>query len=266
MYNVPVRPQRLIRREVIPTRRPYRILGLGLITAGAVFGPLAYYLLHSVPLTGVGLSAVILGFIAIALGNSRPAISQEAGQLIFQTGTQNTTQMLATLGLHNRAIYFPSALTGGKPLAVISRKENNPATLLVSQADSKKQAAFEENAVNDGYIVSTPGTVNFEMLGIKTGFPPPQIEESLTHALVGMLDLANSVRADVTEKIVEVNIDKPSLIYEDNPYCRCLGSPIASIVAAIVCEGLGKPVRIKKEKVEHGKSHIVLEILSVDIV
>lgn len=43
---------------------------------------------------------------------------------------------------------------------------------------------------------------------------------------------------------------------------RCLGSPIASIVAAISSEALGKPIRIKEESFSEGKSRITLEVLS----
>jgi hypothetical protein len=61
---------------------------------------------------------------------------------------------------------------------------------------------------------------------------------------------------------VEVEVKGSRLSYEDIWYYRCLGSPTASIVAAISSEALQKPVRIKEESYNKGKSRIVLEVLS----
>ena len=43
---------------------------------------------------------------------------------------------------------------------------------------------------------------------------------------------------------------------------RCLGSPIASIMAAISSEASGKPFRIREESYNEGESRITLEVLS----
>ena len=50
--------------------------------------------------------------------------------------------------------------------------------------------------------------------------------------------------------------------YDEVWYYRCLGSPIASIIAAVSSEALGRPVRIKDESYGEGKSKITLEVLS----
>ncbi len=73
---------------------PYRILGLGLSLAGAIFAPISYFIIDSVPLTALGISAIMLGFISIALANTRPYISPEACQLILKTGMENTAALL----------------------------------------------------------------------------------------------------------------------------------------------------------------------------
>jgi hypothetical protein len=46
---------------------PYRLLGLGLVIAGALFVPVAYFIISSIPLTAVDLSSIIIGFTSIAL-------------------------------------------------------------------------------------------------------------------------------------------------------------------------------------------------------
>ena len=61
---------------------------------------------------------------------------------------------------------------------------------------------------------------------------------------------------------VDVEVSGSRLHYEDIWYYRCLGSPIASIVAAISSEALEKPIRIREESYSKGTSKIVLEVLS----
>jgi len=92
---------------------PYRILGLGLCLAGAIFAPVSFFVINSVPLTAVGISALMIGFTCIALAGTRPYISPEACQLILKTGMENTAALLEELGLRNKAIYLPSAMREG---------------------------------------------------------------------------------------------------------------------------------------------------------
>ena len=83
---------------------PYRILGLGVCLAGTIFAPISYFIINSVPLTAVGISAIMIGFTCIALANTRPYISPEACQLILKTGMENTAALLEELGLRNKAV------------------------------------------------------------------------------------------------------------------------------------------------------------------
>ena len=101
------------------TSNPYRMLGLGLCVAGAIFSPISYFITDSVPLTAVGMSAIIIGFTCIALANTRPYISPEACELILKTGIENTASLLEELGLKNKAIYLPSTMRDGHPQALI---------------------------------------------------------------------------------------------------------------------------------------------------
>jgi len=75
------------------------------------------------------------------------------------------------------------------------------------------------------------------------------------------MDLADGVSLHIQEQGLLVDVARPKLKYENIWYYRCLGSPIASIVAAISSEALGKPVRIKEESYRQGKTSIVLEVL-----
>ncbi len=90
---------------------PNRVLGLGLCLAGTIFAPISYFIIDSVPLTAVGMSAIIIGFTCIALANARPYISPEACEVILKTGMENTAALLEELGIRNKAVYLPDNLS-----------------------------------------------------------------------------------------------------------------------------------------------------------
>ena len=100
------------------------------------------------------------------------------------------------------------------------------------------------------------------MLETKPGPTSGEIEAAATYILTGVLDIANSVTVSLADNQIDVGVSGARLNYEDIWYYRCLGSPIASIVAAISSEALRKPIRIKEESYSKGKSRIILEVLS----
>jgi hypothetical protein len=95
------------------TNNPYRILGMTFIVAGAIFAPVAYFIINSIPLTSIALSLIMIGVTSIALANSRPQISPEAARIILEIGMENIAALLEELGLTNKAIYLPSAMRIG---------------------------------------------------------------------------------------------------------------------------------------------------------
>jgi hypothetical protein len=241
---------------------PYRILGLGLSLAGAIFAPISYFILDSVPLAAVGISSIMLGFISIALANTRPYISPEACQLILKTGMENTAALLEELGLKSKAIYLPSAIRDGHPQALIPLRESEDIKGIKAKIAGQLIVRYGVNPDDMAIAVTTPGSINIDMLETRPGPTSDEIEAAASYILTGVLDIASSVKVHLADTRVEVEISGSRLHYEDIWYYRCLGSPSASIVAAISCEALQKPVRIKEESYNKGKSRIILEVLS----
>ncbi len=241
---------------------PYRILGLGFSLAGAIFAPVSYFILGSIPLTAVGISAIMLGFICIALANTRPYISPEACQLILKTGMENTAALIEELGLRSKAIYLPSTMRDGHPQAVIPLKEGEDIQRVKTKITGQLIVRYGVNPDDIAIAVTTPGSINIDMLETRPGPMSDEIEAAVTYILTGVLDIADSVKVHLSDNRVEVEISGSRLHYEDIWYYRCLGSPSASIVAAISSEALHKPVRIKEESYNKGKSRIILEVLS----
>ena len=241
---------------------PYRLLGLGLSLTGAIFAPIAYFIIGSVPLTAVGISAIMLGFISIALANTRPYISPEACQLILKTGMENTAALIEELGLRSKAIYLPSAMRSGHPQALIPLRDNEDIQWVMKKVPGRLIVRYGVNPDDMAIAVTTPGSINIDMLETRPGPTAGEIEAAVTYILTGVLDIASSVTVHLADARVEVEVSGSRLHYEDIWYYRCLGSPIASIAAAISSEALQKPVRIKEESYNRGKSRIVLEVLS----
>jgi len=241
---------------------PYRVLGLGLCLAGTIFAPVSYFIIDSVPLAAVGISAIIIGFTCIALANARPYISPEACEVILKTGMENTAALLEELGIRNKAIYLPSTMRDGHPQALIPLGEDRDIQRVKGKIPGRLIVRYGVNPDDMAIAVTTPGSINIEMLETKPGPTSEEIEVAVTYILTGLLDIANSVTVNLSDTQVNVEISGPKLHYEDIWYYRCLGSPIASIVAAISSEALGKPIRIKEEDYSKRKSRIILEVLS----
>lgn len=241
---------------------PYRVLGLGLCLAGTIFAPISYFIIGSVPLTAVGISAIIIGFTCIALANARPYISPEACEVILKTGMENTAVLLEELGIRNKAVYLPSSMRDGHPQALIPLGEDRDIQRVKGKIPGRLIVRYGVNPDDMAIAVTTPGSINIDMLETKPGPTSEEIEAAATYILTGLLDIANSVTVNLSDTQVNVEISGPKLHYEDIWYYRCLGSPIASIVAAISSEALEKPIRIKEEDYSKGKSRIILEVLS----
>jgi len=241
---------------------PYRILGLGLCLAGAIFAPISYFIISSVPLTAIGISTLIVGFVCIALANTRPYISPEASELMLKTGMENTAALLEELGLRSKAIYLPSTMRDSHSQALIPLVDDREIQLVRGKIPGRLIVSYGVNPSDMAIAVSTPGSINIDMLETKPGPTSGEIEAAATYILTGVLDIANSVTVHMADARVDVEVSGSRLHYEDIWYYRCLGSPIASIVAAISSEALGKPVRIREESYDKGKSSIMLEVLS----
>jgi len=155
---------------------PYRILGLGLCLGGVIFAPISYFIINSVPLTAVGISAIIIGFTCIALANTRPYISPEACQLILKTGMENTAALLEELGLRSKAVYLPSAMRNGHPQALIPLVEGEDIQWVREKIPGRLIVRYGLNPEDMAIAVTTPGSINIDMLETKPGPTAGEIE------------------------------------------------------------------------------------------
>ncbi len=244
------------------TNNPYRVFGMGLTVAGAIFAPVAYFLINSIPLTSIALSSVMLGFTGIVLAASRPPISPEAARLLLETGIENIAALLEELGLDNKAIYLPSAMRIGNAQALIPLGGDIEISRIKDKIPRRLIVRWGDNPGDMAIAVTAPGGTGLTKLEIKSGPTSSEIEQAAAYVLTGLLDMADAIEVHIKDEQLNIEVTGPELHYENIWYYRCLGSPIASIIASIASDGLGKPVRIIEESYQKGKSIIRLEVLS----
>ncbi len=242
-------------------KNPYYRLGVILVVSGAILAPVFYLILESVPLSALGISMIILGLVSSMLAGSRPDITPEASQMMLISGIQNLASLLEELGLRSRAIYLPSQEGEGRPRALIPLQENGAVPKNTGKLPERLVARYGPGMHDIGLVVTTPGSVSLDGVGIEPGGGYEQIEGALNNILVGIMDLADSVSANISNGRVVVNITKPRLKYENIWFYRCLGSPMASIAATAASQALSSPVRIDREEKTRKGLKIELEVL-----
>jgi hypothetical protein len=240
---------------------PYHLLGIGLIIAGVLFAPVAYFIINSIPLTAIALSSAMIGFTSFALATARPQISPEASRMILETGMENIAALLEELGINNKAIYLPLAMRTGNAQVLIPLNGDIDVGRISGKNFDRLIVRYGDNPGEMAIAFTAPGGTILNKLETKSGPTSSEIEQALTYVLTGLLDIANSVSVHLSEKQLQVEVTRPKLYYENIWYYRYIGSPIASIVATIASDCLGKPTRIREESYQKGISTIQLEVL-----
>jgi hypothetical protein len=216
------------------------ILGMGLLLV-------SYFILHSIPLTALGISSAILAMVCLMLSRTRMAIPPEVSSLLLETALENVATVVEEMGVRSKAIYLPSRISGGEPRALIplhSKLPPNP----VSPLPKRFIVKYGPQAEQAGLLISTAGSKVMRLAQATPGPTSEEIESALNSIIVGCLDLAASVRIRQEGKRVTVELVQPSITWGRTMATDILGSPVASIVASVVAEAMDKPVIVEREE------------------
>ena len=239
----------------------YRILGTGLCSAGVIIAPVSYFVIDSVPFASIGISALLIGITCLVLDYSHPSLSPEGYQLLLRTGLENTSTLLEGLGLSSKAVYIPSTMGDGYQQSLIPLVGDDELNLLQEKIPEKLIVPYGKNPGDRAISVTTPGSINVNRFETIPGPTADEIEIAVNNILTGVLDIADSASVILAGNRVYVTVSNPKLVFEDTWYYRCMGSPIASIIAAISSEALERPIRISDENFEKKLTTITLEVL-----
>ncbi len=225
----------------------YATIGLGLLMGGVLAAPVFFFMANSVPLTALALSAVFLGTIAVFLDRSLPQVPPRATQLLLESGLANLSGLLEETGVSTPAIYLPSILTEGQPRALIPLSSHGQRPT-VSQIDSHRLIVeFGPHPDDVGLLVSTPGGGAVSLLDERIGSTSAELESALTKLLVGAFDIASSVQVNQENGLVTVRVDGIRLSTGNLWVHKILGTPVASVAAALVAEGRKAHVVVESE-------------------
>ncbi|MBI2887144.1 MAG: hypothetical protein HYY02_08035 [Chloroflexi bacterium] len=237
----------------------YGQVGLALLVAGVGLSAVSLLLLRSVPLTALGTSALILSLICFGLERSVPRVSAPMGQLLMEAGRLNIAALIEELGLSARAVYLPSAITGGEPRAFIPTSDALEPGAIRGPLPKRLVVPYENGHGGAGVLVATPGSRAVSLVAGRIGPNPGELEQALTWVLVGELDAVEGVAVSLTEGGAVVRCDRiraqlPPYVCDD-----VLGSPVAGIIASVVAEGLARPVVIAREEAHDAGLTVALE-------
>ncbi len=225
----------------------YVNIGLSLLLGGVFAAPVFFFVANSVPLTALALSAVLLGTIAIFLDRSLPQVPPRAAQLLLESGLANLSGLLEETGVSAPAVYLPSTLTEGLPRALIPLSSHGQRPTASQISSQRLIVEFGPHPDDVGLLVSTPGGGALSLLDERVGSTSAELESTLTKLLVGAFDIARSVQVNQENGFVTVRVAGIRLSTGDLWVHRILGTPVASVAAAVVAEGRKAPVTVESE-------------------
>lgn len=238
----------------------YSAIGAALLSAGLVSAPIFYFVASSIPLASLALSAVLLGTIALLLNRSLPEISPRAAQALLESGLANLASLLEETGVSVKALYLPSTLTGGRPRALIPLSSDGQKHTVSHISAQRLIVEFGPRPEDVGLLVSTPGSSAFSFLDEPVGPGSSELETALTRLLVGVFDIASTVQVSQENGVVRVRVGGIRLHSGDLWVHGILGTPVASVAATVVAEGLKAPIVVDSEERRGNTLDIRLEV------
>lgn len=192
-------------------------------SCGAVLAAFSFFVLGSVPLTALGLGAVVTAA-SLALTPCESPY-REATLSMLKAYTANISRVLEELAAQPGAVYTPGGIVA-VPLKQASRFEGEP--------DSSR--LIWKSAGGYFLILSSPG------YGAERG---TDLEAALELVLVDTLGLCDGVRVIARERTILVEVLGARESGEPSRFSRVLGPLPVHVAAAVVAQVGGLPVRVE---------------------
>jgi hypothetical protein len=220
----------------------YASVGLCLISLGAPFASYCYWVIHSIPLTALGIALAVLGWSVLLIPQS--PVPADIVRGVFEDACVNVEVILEEFDAHERAWYLPprdgrvfcfAPLVACIKPAVVWAASQAPVRLLTAPLD-----------VN-GVMVCPPGS---EVLRLSQLRSEVGLEEAMVYVLIDYLEGAESVKAVREGSRINVFIGKPRLRTEFPRFNSVLGSLPVSVLGCVAAQVLKVPVRVVEERAE----------------
>lgn len=240
---------------------PYIRLGWGLFVTGLLTATVSYFIINIIWVTALGLAMLIIAVILLALARSVPKLSPELSHLLFETGTNNLSILFEELAVSNKAVYLPTHLTEGKPRALIPLAKQ-PGTEGFNQPLSNRLIVrYGQGQKDIGLLVSTPGTTAVNSLNTDVEANVDTVGGLLTSFFSGTLGNADSVNVSSHNETIKVTFSGLEPLQINDKASQILGSPPASVAAAVTAAAWNHPITITSESGNKKKYEVILELL-----
>ncbi len=250
---------------MLRNQNPYMLAGFVLLLTGFLLFPVAFLVLNLIWLSALSICLLILSLILIALGKTIPKLPPEVCRLLLETGMDNITTIIEELGIKSRAIYLPSSLTNDHPRALIPLHGNSSIPQITRAIPQRLITRYGAAPDEIGLLITTIGSSAVSMLETKPGPTSADMETSLNFLFRGKLGVADGASVTCKNNCIQVTIHNPRIDHRDTWSHRCLGYPLASIVASLAAEAWNKPVAIQRENFGKKNYSVELEVMGENI-
>ncbi len=240
-------------------RRAYALLGASVLTIGGTTLFVSLVLVGSESGAVIAIAILVLGIVLVSLGQTKSAVPPSLALILARSGYDNTARLIEELGVHSRAVYLPSGLCEGVPLAAIPIAEHTTLTRLERPVESRLIARVGQSDM--ALLITTPGSFSLEMLDAPVGHSLDEAASALTTIVCGSLGLATAVSISDRGDRIHIRMEKylrPAPL-QNGRLEMCLGSPLASIAATVLAESLERPIEFESEKREGANLLVVLK-------
>lgn len=217
----------------------YQLLGLSLISFGAVFASYSYLVLQSVPMTALGLACIILGSTLLMVPGS--PVPKHQVRAMMEGSLVNVEALLEEFDVMGKAVYLPP--NEGRVYAFIPVQEN--ADLGAINPQQVPVRVLSEAGRVRGVTVFPPGSeaVRLSLLPGEVG-----AEDALNHVLVDFIEAVESVKFVRRGGEAVVELGKPRAASEYPRVNECLGSYPVSVAGCVLAHVLRSPVYYRGEE------------------
>jgi len=221
------------------------LTGIGLIAFGAVFAFLSYNLINNIPLTALGLGALILG-LSLFITPTNP-IPRRITRTIIEGAALSLEMLLEELNVSTRGLYVPGE--DGRVYLCIPLSENHE-----PPGESINPEGMIVRIGKDEYLALIPPTSEVAKISEYSG-----VEDAITDLLVNVTELCDSAKA-VHEDAIYIEVNRPKVHLGAKRFERVFGSLEASVAACAAAAVLRKPVIVASEHEKKNKKLIVLKV------
>ncbi|MDT7864349.1 MAG: hypothetical protein RQ922_00525 [Thermoproteota archaeon] len=230
-------------------RESYSLFGKVLIIFGIIVSFFFYVFYGNIPLTAIGIGAIIIGIAAIMLPEepTPPATIRS----LIESSALTIEAILEELKIESKAIYLPPNEGYASVILPIKTIESLP----IEEIDKRNVFLLVRNIPVIKFY--PPGcTIVKNILNYDFS-----LSEALEKVLVDMTEFCSKVIAVETAENIIIEITKPNTKEKLPQFSKCLGSLPASLAALTVVTMKKTPVRIVKEEVQKDKIYIHLRLL-----